>query len=65
MFNALLIKVGIALKSGRLSDERGVLAIEHGLIVGLIAVVIIGAAGSLAGTVFEWFSGTGGGAFVP
>ena len=56
MFNALLTRIGVTLQSKLVSDERGATAVEYGLIVGLIAVVIIGAVGSLGGTLLGWFN---------
>jgi pilus assembly protein Flp/PilA len=57
MFNALLTRIGVTLQSKLVSDERGATAVEYGLIVGLIAVVIIGAVGTLGGTLLGWFEG--------
>ena len=61
MFNALLTRTGVALQSRLVSDERGATAVEYGLIVGLIAVVIIGAVGTLGGTLLGWFPTAGSG----
>lgn len=36
-------------------DDRGATAVEYGLIVGLIAVVIIGAVALLGGSLAGWF----------
>jgi pilus assembly protein Flp/PilA len=38
-------------------EETGATAVEYGLIVGLIAVVIVGAVFALGGTVQGWFEG--------
>ena len=55
MFNALLTRIGVTLQSRLVADEKGATAVEYGLIVGLIAVVIIGAVGTLGRTLFGWF----------
>ena len=65
MFNALLTRIGVGLHHKLLFDERGVVGVEHGLIVGLIAVVILGALGSLGGTLFGWFDGIDDGLSSP
>jgi Flp pilus assembly pilin Flp len=65
VFNALLTRTGVAMRSWLVSDERGAAAIEHGLIVGLIAVVIISAIGSGGGTLFGWFNDIDGGQSAP
>jgi pilus assembly protein Flp/PilA len=60
MFNAALTRIGVAMQSRLVAfkhDERGATAVEYGLIVGLIAVVIIGAVGALGGTLLGWFNG--------
>ena len=52
MFNAAMTRIGVALQSKIATvkdDEKGATAVEYGLIVGLIAVVII-AAVTLLGT---------------
>lgn len=56
MFNALLTRFGVVVKSRLIADERGASAVEYGLIVGLIAVVIVGAVGTLGGTLLGWFN---------
>ena len=56
MFNALLARVGVTVQSRFVVDERGATAVEHGVIVGLVAIVILGAVGTLGGTLFGWFS---------
>jgi pilus assembly protein Flp/PilA len=46
MFNAQMTRIGVALHSrinGLVKEDKGAAAVEYGLIVGLIAVVIIGA----------------------
>lgn len=43
MFNSALTRLGVAVKSRLVRDEEGATAVEYGLIVGLIAVVIIAA----------------------
>jgi pilus assembly protein Flp/PilA len=65
VFNALLTRTGIALRSRLVCDEKGAAAIEHGLIVGLIAVVIISAIGAGGGTLFGWFNDIDGGQSAP
>ncbi len=55
MFNALLTRIGVTLKTKLVSDERGATAVEYGLIVGLIAVAIIVAVGLLGGTLNGMF----------
>jgi pilus assembly protein Flp/PilA len=57
MFNALLTRIGVTLHSKLVSDEKGATAIESGLIVGLIAVIIIGVVGTIGPTVWGWFAG--------
>ena len=59
MFNAAMTRIGVAMQSQLRSlkdDEQGATAVEYGLIVGLIAVVIIGAVGTLGGTLLGWFN---------
>jgi len=59
MFNALLTRIGVTLQSRLVAiknDDKGATAVEYGLIVGLIAVVIIGAVGTLGGTLLGWFN---------
>jgi pilus assembly protein Flp/PilA len=56
MFNALLTRIGVTLQSKLVSDEKGATAVEYGLIVGLIAVVIIGVVGTLGQTLWGWFN---------
>ena len=68
MFNALLTRFGVAMQARLVTDEKGATAVEYGLIVGLIAVVIIGAVGTLGGTLLGWFNdinGELGGAGTP
>jgi pilus assembly protein Flp/PilA len=55
MFNALLTRIGVTLKTKLVSGERGATAVEYGLIVGLIAVAIIVAVGLLGGTLNGMF----------
>jgi pilus assembly protein Flp/PilA len=43
VFNSALTRLGVAIKSRLVRDEEGATAVEYGLIVGLIAVVIIAA----------------------
>ena len=65
MFNALLTRIGVTLQSKLVSDEKGATAVEYGLIVGLIAVVIIGAVGTLGGTLLGWFNDINSGLGTP
>lgn len=65
MFNALLTQIGVTLQSKLVSDEKGATAVEYGLIVGLIAVVIIGAVGTLGGTLLGWFNDINDGLSTP
>lgn len=43
-----------------LKDEEGATAVEYGLMVALIAVVIIGAVAALGGYLNDLFQGVGG-----
>ncbi len=68
MFNALLTRIGVTMQSKLVAmknDERGATAVEYGLIVGLIAVVIIGAVGTLGGTLLGWFNDINDGLSTP
>jgi pilus assembly protein Flp/PilA len=65
MFNALLTRIGVTLQSKLVADEKGATAVEYGLIVGLIAVVIIGAVGTLGQTLFGWFGDINDGLSTP
>jgi pilus assembly protein Flp/PilA len=59
MFNAQMTRIGVAVQSriaGLVNEDKGATAVEYGLIVGLIAVVIIGAVGTLGGTLLGWFN---------
>lgn len=60
MFNALLTRTAVHLQSKLVRDEQGATAVEYGLIVGLIAVVIVGAVGTLGGTLLGWFNDING-----
>jgi pilus assembly protein Flp/PilA len=51
---ATLHTLGLNLKS-RLSDQKGATAVEYGIMVGLIAVVIIVAVNLLGGTLNGFF----------
>jgi pilus assembly protein Flp/PilA len=58
MFNAAMTRIGVAMQSTLISvkdDEKGATAVEYGLIVGLIAVVINGAVATLGQTLGGWF----------
>ena len=59
MFNAAMTRIGVAMHTrmtALVDDDKGATAVEYGLIVGLIAVVIIGAVGTLGGTLLGWFN---------
>ena len=63
MFNAQMTRFAVALHNkitSAVKDDKGATAVEYGLIVGLIAVVIIGAVGTLGQTLFGWFSDING-----
>lgn len=55
MFNTIT-KMFVDAKIRLTSDETGATAVEYGLIVGLIAVVIITAVGVLGGTLNGFFT---------
>ena len=55
MFNSALARIGDAIQTRLVRDEEGATAVEYGLIVGLIAVVIIGAVFALGGTLSGFF----------
>lgn len=55
MFNSALARIGAVIQSRLVREERGATAVEYGLIVGLIAVVIIVAVGVLGGTLSGLF----------
>lgn len=55
MFNSALARLGAAVQSRLVRDEEGATAVEYGLIVGLIAVVIIAAVVALGGTLSGFF----------
>jgi pilus assembly protein Flp/PilA len=58
MFNSALTRFGVALQSRIVAvkhDDRGATAVEYGLIVGLIAVVIIAAVATLGGLLNGFF----------
>lgn len=59
VFNAALTRIGVAIASiphRIVREDRGATAVEYGLIVGLIAVVIIGAVAILGQTLGGWFT---------
>jgi pilus assembly protein Flp/PilA len=59
MFNALLTRIGVALhiKYAKLvEDDKGATAVEYGLIVGLIAIALIGALGLMSGALQGLFN---------
>lgn len=56
---ATLQTIGFNLKS-RLSSEKGATAVEYGIMVGLIAVVIIVAVNTLGGTLNGFFESING-----
>ncbi len=56
MFNSAFARIGATIQSRLVRDEKGATAVEYGLIVGLIAVVIIVAVGLLGGTLSGFFT---------
>lgn len=60
MFAAALTRLGVAVQSRLVREEKGATAVEYGLIVGLIAVVIIGAVALLGGALDGLFTGITG-----
>jgi pilus assembly protein Flp/PilA len=55
VINSVLARIGAAIQSRFVRDEEGATAVEYGLIVGLIAVVIIAAVVALGGTLSGFF----------
>ena len=58
MFNAPMTRIGVALQSrfaALVENEKGATAVEYGLIVGLIAVALIGALGLMSGALQDLF----------
>ena len=58
MFNAQMTRLGVALHSKfatLVSNEKGATAVEYGLIVGLIAIALIGALGVASGALQDLF----------
>ena len=58
MFNAPMTRIGVALHSkftALVESDRGATAVEYGLIVGLIAVALIGALGLMSGALQDLF----------
>ena len=63
MFNVvthLVVKTQSVLNSRIAREETGATAVEYGLIVGLIAVVIIGVVATLGGTLQGFFTSING-----
>ena len=63
MFNLvthLVVKTQSVLNSRVAREETGATAVEYGLIVGLIAVVIIGVVATLGGTLQGFFTSING-----
>ena len=56
MFNSAFAHIGATIQSRLVRDEKGATAVEYGLIVGLIAVVIIVAVGALGGVLSGFFT---------
>ncbi|GAB2764908.1 Flp family type IVb pilin [Sinomonas soli] len=54
---ATLHVAGLKLKERALSGEQGATAVEYGIMVALIAVVIIGAVSALGGNLNNLFNG--------
>ena len=55
MFNSALARIGAVIQSRLVREERGATAVEYGLIVGLIAVAIIGAVVLMSGALQDMF----------
>jgi pilus assembly protein Flp/PilA len=56
VFNSAFARIGATIQSRLVRDEKGATAVEYGLIVGLIAVVIIVAVGALGGVLSGFFT---------
>lgn len=56
MINSALTRLGAAVRTRIVRDDEGATAVEYGLIVGLIAVVIIAAVVLLGGTLSGFFT---------
>ena len=59
MFNAQMTRIGVALHSKfatLVENEKGATAVEYGLIVGLIAIALIGALGFASGALQGLFN---------
>ena len=54
MFNALPARLRVVLQSRLVAGETGAMAVENGIIAGLIAIVVICAVGALGGAVLGW-----------
>ncbi|QCQ90656.1 Flp family type IVb pilin [Rhodococcus sp. SGAir0479] len=57
LFFANLYLMGLDAKDRLTREDRGATAVEYGLMVGLIAVVIIGTVLALGGTLNDMFGG--------
>lgn len=57
MFNSALARLGAFLQTRLVREDKGATAVEYGLIVGLIAVIIIGAVALLGTTLSGMFNG--------
>jgi pilus assembly protein Flp/PilA len=56
VFNSAFAHIAAKIQSRLVRDEEGATAVEYGLIVGLIAVVIIVAVGALGGVLSGFFT---------
>lgn len=60
VFKSVSARLAAVIQSRLVRDEEGATAVEYGLIVGLIAVVIIAAVALLGDTLFGLFNGIAG-----
>ena len=56
MFNSAFARLSASIQSRLVRDEEGATAVEYGLMVALIAIVIIGAVTLLGGNLGSLFS---------
>jgi pilus assembly protein Flp/PilA len=56
MVDALLIRIGSTVRSRLVADQNGATAVEYGVIVGLVAVIVVCVIGTLGGTLLGWFA---------
>jgi pilus assembly protein Flp/PilA len=57
MVDALLIRTWGTIHSRLVADQSGATAVEYGVIVGLVAVIVVGVIGTLGGTLLGWLGG--------